>query len=75
MCGVSVDDEIHRPACVVRSRWQKSMNTAAVVLPSPAMNRKAPPEVTVESMFTENRAPVCSTTGVSPAGAQVVPEW
>ena len=51
------------------------MKLAAVVVPSNTANRSAPLAVTAETMFTENLAPVTSTTGVCPAGAQVVPAW
>ncbi len=45
-------------------RLQNAMKLAAVVVPSNTANRNVPLAVTAETMFTENLAPVTSTTGV-----------
>jgi len=51
------------------------MNPAAVNEPVNTANRSAPWALIAEIMFRANRAPVASTVGVAPTGAQVVPAW
>lgn len=71
---MTVNDEEHRHIAVdQKKRVRKSMNFAVVNVPGQPANRRSPRELMAEIKFKEKRAPVRSTVGACPIGAQVVP--
>lgn len=66
-----MEDDIKR--WTAKRKTALLLKTGAVTVPSCSMKRNSPLGLTPESMLSEKRRPVAVTTGVCPAGAQVVP--
>ena len=73
--GVAINDQEYFLCHATNESFEEFLNILAFTIPCIVMNRKWPQAFTAEIRLKPNLDPVALTTGVLPAGAQVVPAW